>query len=73
MWLLELLGIGLRDDLLCLILSLNCTLTGRYAEPRYKMEKEVEEGKLVGSMYGVLPNKDWKEPVKAAEVRQTVF
>jgi len=44
-----------------------------YAEPRYKMEKEVEEGKLVGSMYGVLPNKDWKEPVKAAEVRQTVF
>ena len=36
------------------------------------MEKEVEEGKLVGSMYGVLPNRDWREPRKAANAEQRV-
>ncbi len=44
-------------------------LACRYAEPRYEMEKEVEEGKLVGSMYGVVPNRDWKEPAKAADIK----
>ena len=26
-----------------------------YAEPEYKLEKEVREGELVGSMYGLIP------------------
>jgi hypothetical protein len=37
------------------------------------MEEEVEEGKLVGSMYGVLPSKNWKEAIVSREVKQTVF
>ena len=52
--------------------SLYSALLGRYAEPGYKMEKEVEEGKLVGSMYGVLPNRDWKEPSKETQAQQMV-
>ena len=44
----------------------------RYAEPAFKMEKEVLAGKLQGSMYGVIPNEHYQEeesnPAKASSV-----
>ena len=33
----------------------------RYAEPDYEMEEEVEDGELVGSMYGLVENEDEPE------------
>ena len=33
-------------------------LLPRYAEPDYEMEEEVEDGELVGSMYGLVENPD---------------
>ena len=40
---------------------LKCTLPPclfRYAEPDYEMEEEVEDGELVGTMYGLVKNPD---------------
>lgn len=39
-----------------------------YAEPEFTMEKDVKRGKLLGSMYGVYPNPDWKEPSSSASL-----
>lgn len=44
----------------------------RYAEPGFKMEQEVEEGKLVGSMYGVLKNPDYNDGANWAANKKKV-
>ena len=51
---------------------LQLCISRRYAEPAFKMEKEVLAGKLLGSMYGVIPNDHYQEeessPAKASIV-----
>lgn len=44
-----------------------------YAEPEYQMEKDVKRGKLMGTMFGVVPNPDWKEEDPAAILKNRKY
>lgn len=46
----------------------SCCYWCRYAEPEHEMEDEVEDGELVGSMYGVLDPKSKQTHARDSDV-----
>lgn len=56
-----------RHVCLLIIDKRGCDDDDRYAEPEHEMEDEVEDGELVGSMYGVLDSKKGDHKVDSAK------